>query len=186
MATFCGSAPTRRTRARAMAPSALASDVETLLVRELRGFLRELALFPDDASIWKTVPGITNSAGNLALHVAGNLQHYVGAILGGSSYRRRRDLEFSRRSGTRAEVAAELDAAIAVVQKVVPSLPPERFEGIFPAAEVDGLQIRTGRLLIHLCAHAAYHLAQAGTLRRVLMGDARGCGAIPLSELPES
>ena len=59
------------------------TNLTTLLVRELNAFARELDLYPDDASVWKTAPGITNSAGNLALHVAGNLQHFVGAVLGG-------------------------------------------------------------------------------------------------------
>ncbi len=57
--------------------------------RELAGFERELHLFPDDETLWRTLPGVPNSAGNLALHVAGNLQHFVGAVLGGSAYRSR-------------------------------------------------------------------------------------------------
>jgi uncharacterized damage-inducible protein DinB len=164
---------------------ALALDIATLLVRELRGFQRELELFPDDASAWQTMPGITNSAGNLALHVSGNLQHYVGAILGGTSYLRRREVEFDRRSGSRSELGAELEVAIRVVQSVVPGLSEQRFQRMYPAAEVDGRQIRTGLFLIHLCTHAAYHLAQAGSLRRALTGDTRSSGAIPLSALAE-
>jgi hypothetical protein len=163
----------------------LTANLATLLVRELRGFQRELELFPDDAGIWKTVPGITNPAGNLALHVAGNLQHYVGAILGGTSYLRHRDVEFSRRSGTRSEVVAELESAIRVVQSVMPHVTEETLRRIFPAEEVDGRQIRTDLFLTHLCTHAAYHLAQAGFLRRVLSGENRGSGAIPLSALGE-
>lgn len=54
-----------------------------LIARELRGFAREIELFPDDDQIWQTLPGISNSAGTLALHVCGNLQHFVGAVLGG-------------------------------------------------------------------------------------------------------
>ena len=94
-----------------------AADFALSLVRELEGFKRELALFPDDASVWTTVPGITNSAGNLALHVAGNLQYFIGTVLGGTGYVRHRELEFGRRSGSRAwKMYAELDAAIAVVR----------------------------------------------------------------------
>ena len=92
------------------------------MVRELEGLKREIALFPDDASVWQTVPGVTNSAGNLALHVAGNLQYFIGGVLGGTGYVRNRELEFGRRSGTRAEIAAELDAAIRVVRDVLPGL----------------------------------------------------------------
>jgi hypothetical protein len=63
--------------------SDMTNDVTKLLIRELEGFKRELALFPDDESVWRTAPGVTNSAGNLALHVAGGLQYLVGAVLGG-------------------------------------------------------------------------------------------------------
>ena len=61
-------------------------SIAALLQRELQGFERELQLFPDDETVWRTMPGVPNSAGNLVLHVAGNLQHFVGAVLGGSAY----------------------------------------------------------------------------------------------------
>src|SRR5262249_37473238 len=91
------------------------SDIELMLLRELEGFEREVSLYPDDESLWKTLPGVSNSAGNLAMHIAGNLQHYVGAVLGGTGYVRNRDWEFARRSGTRTEVVAELRKAAAVM-----------------------------------------------------------------------
>src|SRR5580704_7064460 len=87
----------------------IAGDLGVLLTRELDGFKRELELFPDDQSVWRTVPGVTNSAGNLALHVAGGLQYLIGEVLGGTGYVRNRDAEFGRRSGARSELIAELD-----------------------------------------------------------------------------
>ncbi len=54
------------------------SDVARLLLRDIAGFERELELFPDEESVWKTMPGVPNSAGNLALHLAGNLRQFVG------------------------------------------------------------------------------------------------------------
>jgi hypothetical protein len=101
------------------------SDIETMLLRELEGFEREVSLYPDDESLWKTLPGITNSAGNLAMHVAGNLQHYIGTVLGGTGYLRNRDAEFARRSGTRAEVVSELRKAATVVRDVLPKMTEE-------------------------------------------------------------
>lgn len=86
----------------------IAADLRVLLVRELKAFEREVEMFPDDELVWKTVPGVTNSAGNLALHVCGNLQHFVGRVLGDTNYVRDRELEFSRSSGSRAELAREI------------------------------------------------------------------------------
>jgi DinB superfamily len=159
-----------------------ATDLERFLLRELEGFKRELTMFPDDDTVWKTVPGVTNSAANLALHVAGNLQHFVGAVLGGTSYVRNRELEFDRRSGTRREIVAELDAAAAAVRAVIPTLTAERMDQPFPEL-LNGLRIRTGLFLHHLSVHAGFHLAQAGYLRRVITGDATSSGPIPLDAL---
>ena len=162
--------------------SELGGNLAILLVRELATFERELALFPDDEAIWKTAPGMANPAGNLALHVAGNLQHFVGAVLGGTGYARNRELEFSRRSGTRSEVAAELGAAARAVRDVLPNVPEEKLAAPYPE-KLNGLTLRTDRFLMHLCAHAAYHLGQAASVRRVLTGEDRSSGPVPLSAL---
>jgi len=160
----------------------VSGDVARSLVRELEGFKRELASFPNDESVWKTVPGITNSAANLALHLAGNLQYFIGSVLGGTGYVRNREAEFGRRSGSRDEIYRELDAAIAVVHRVLPSLPAEALAAEFPEL-VMGLRFRTSTFLVHLCAHAGFHLGQAGYLRRIVTGDSTSSGPIPLGPL---
>ena len=161
----------------------LTTHLTTLLVRELKAFARELDLYPDDASVWKTAPGITNSAGNLALHVAGNLQHFIGAVLGGTGYVRTRELEFSRSSGTRAEIKAELDAAITAVEKTLPGLSAEVLSKVYPVSPVPGREIVTALFLQHLCSHASFHLGQAGYLRRVITAEAKSAGPVSLHEL---
>lgn len=161
----------------------LTTNLTTLLVRELKAFARELDLYPDDASVWKTTPGITNSTGNLALHVAGNLQHFIGAVLGGTGYVRNRELEFARSSGTRAEIKAELAAAITAVEKTLPGLSAEVLAKVYPVSPVPGREIVTALFLQHLCSHASFHLGQAGYLRRVITGDARSAGPVSLHEL---
>ncbi len=162
----------------------LAHDLAQLLVRELEGFRREIELFPDDASLWRTLPGVANSAGNLACHVAGNLQHYVGAVLGGTGYVRDRDTEFNRRSGSKADCAAQIDAAIKAVRDTLSALSADRLDQPYPEA-VMGTTVRTGFFLCHLATHAAFHLGQAGYLRRALTGDARTSGAVPIRVLTE-
>ena len=164
--------------------NSLAHDLSVLLVRELEGFRREIELFADDVSVWRTLPGVTNSAGNLALHLAGNLQHYVGAVLGGTGYVRNRDAEFSRRSGSRTEILAEIEAAIKAVRGVLPQLPDSKLDEPYPEP-VAGTTVRTGLFLCHLATHAAFHLGQIGYLRRVVTGDARTSGAVPVRVLTE-
>jgi uncharacterized damage-inducible protein DinB len=160
----------------------IAGDLVAMLTRELDGFKRELELFPDDESVWRTVPGVTNSAGNLALHVAGGLQSLIGGALGRTGYVRNRDAEFSRRSGTRSELIAELDRAMAMVREVLPQLSDATLAAEFPEP-VLGVRFRTGRFLLHLCAHAAFHLGQAGYLRRAMTGNPASSGPLPLGPL---
>jgi hypothetical protein len=164
---------------------AASSDIATILVRELEGFSREVSMFPDDVSLWATVPGISNSAGNLALHVAGNLRHFIGAFLGGDAYVRNRETEFACRSGTREEVISELQRTAEIVRKTLGEFPENRLGEDFPEL-LMGMRIRTGLFLLHLCAHAGFHLGQAGYLRRIVTGESVSSGALPLKPLGSS
>ena len=159
----------------------LAADLLVLFRRDLRCFIREVEAFPDDGMLWRTVPGIRNSAGNLALHVAGNLRLLVGAGLGGTDYTRDREQEFSQREGSRAAVVATLEAAALEVETGLRVLTADALTAPFPMA-VGGLQPATGRLLVHLASHLAFHLGQAGYLRRALTGEPRDTRGMSISE----
>ncbi|HUR32325.1 MAG TPA: DUF664 domain-containing protein [Vicinamibacterales bacterium] len=159
------------------------SDVSRLLIRDLEGCRRELRLFPDDERVWSVVPGITNSAGNLALHVAGNLRHFVGACLGGSGYRRDRSAEFATRAGSRDWLDRELADTIDAVRSALRLLPASALDAPMPGAP-NQMVARTGMFLLHLVAHTAFHLGQIGYLRRVLTGEAAvSAGPLPMEAL---
>jgi hypothetical protein len=160
-------------------------DMQRVLERDLEGLAREIEMFPDDESLWNTAPGVTNSAGSLARHACGNLKHFVGAVLGGSGYVRQRDAEFGVRSGTRAENAGELRETKAIVSQVLPTLSEEVLAADFPDPS-GGAPVPCRRFLLHLCTHLAFHLGQAGYLRRVVTGDARSSGPLSVRELTES
>ncbi len=157
-------------------------EVRRLLTRELEALAREVELFPDDESLWRTLPGLANSVGNLALHACGNLRHFVGGVLGGSGYVRDREAEFATRAGRREDVARRLRETAGLVSGVLPRLTREALEAPYPESH-DGVQLRCDLFLLHLCTHLAFHLGQAGYLRRALTGDARTSGALSLKEL---
>src|SRR5436190_17176183 len=102
----------------------LPQNLSRLLARELDAFQREIELFPDDESVWRVVPGVTNSAGTLALHISGNLQHFIGAVLGGTGYVRNREAEFATRGVPRADLTQALQAAREVTATTLASLDP--------------------------------------------------------------
>lgn len=160
----------------------LTSYLSNIITRELRALTREIQSFPDDDSLWLTPPGVGNSAGTLALHLAGNLQHYVGAALGGSAYRRDREAEFSKRNLSREELAREIERATAVVEQTLPRVTPDMLQADFPAA-VSGQTIRAEEFLLHLVTHLAYHLGQLDYCRRLVTEDPSHIGAVSVKEL---
>lgn len=156
--------------------------IRLLMTRELASFSREIELFPDEAQIWATVPGIANSAGTLTLHICGNLQHYVGAVLGNTGYVRDRPLEFSARDLPRSVLLESLAKTSEVVGTVLAGLTEESLRADYP----DGFgvpRMPTGLFLYHLSVHLGFHLGQAGYLRRVLTGSSESSGALPMQAL---
>jgi len=162
----------------------LIDDVGRILTRELEALAREVELFPDDDLLWKAPPGIANSAGNLALHACGNLRHFVGAVLGSDGYVRDRPAEFAARSGRREDVARQVRETAGVVSRALARVPESALAAPYPEPH-DGVQLPCGRFLMHLCVHLAFHLGQAGYLRRALTGDGRTSGAVSLDALAD-
>ena len=150
--------------------SQVRDTLQRVLVRDLSAIRREVLAYPDDESLWRAVPGITNPGGTLALHAAGNIRHFVGAALGDTGYVRNRDLEFSARGLTREQIAEELDDAIAAVSHTFPRLDADALGGEYPIAVVE-LRVRTGPFLVHLAGHLAYHLGQLDYHRRIVTGS---------------
>ena len=161
----------------------LAVDLRRLLLRELQTFRREIELTPDEF-LWTAPPGVLNPVGNLALHAAGNLRHFVGSVLGGTGYVRNRDAEFASRGLPRAEVVEALDCAISEVDRTLAKLNPAVLDQPYPL-EVGGKKLVTGRFLTHLAVHLGFHLGQAGYLRRILTGENQSASPVAVSALAE-
>ena len=160
----------------------LVTWVRTVLRRDLGTLRRELDLYTDDAGPWREVPGLANCGGTLALHLAGNLRHFVGARLGTSGYVRDRAAEFAERDVPRAKLIALVDAATHEVDVALSTLDHRRLMAEFPDV-VAGVRVTTGDLLLHLVAHFTYHLGQLNAHRRVVSGDAVSVGALSIPAL---
>jgi hypothetical protein len=160
----------------------LSQTLLALLRRDLEAVRRELEAYADEAVIWAPVPGIPNSAGVLTRHIAGNLQHYVGAVLGGSGYVRDRDAEFNAPPWPRYRLIAELRATEEAVASVLPSLTPEQLAGPYPEPVAE-YQLETGDFLSHLAVHCGFHLGQIGYHRRAATGDRTSIGPMGVAAL---
>jgi hypothetical protein len=156
--------------------------IHHIMRRELDGMKSELLAYQDEADIWRTVPGLPNTAGTIALHVAGNLQHFVGAQLGGSGYLRDRAAEFALRNVSVSEILEELDRTIAALGSTFETLEEEEMARPFPQ-EIAGVQPTVGQFLVHLVAHLAYHLGQIDYHRRCVTGDSTTAGVLSPRDL---
>ena len=158
----------------------LIPSMAAIFERDLRALAREVESYPDERDLWARVPGVPNVAGTLTLHLAGNLQYYIGAVLGGSGYVRDRPAEFARRDVARSELLREIEAARTAVARTL-RLPLD-VDGEFPEA-VAGNRVRTGDYLVHLATHFAYHLGQLDYHRRIVTGHDKGIDAMRPIEL---
>jgi len=150
-----------------------------VFVRDASSLRDELLAYPEDAQIWALPPGIKNSAGTLVLHLTGNLQHFVGAQFGGTGYVRNRDAEFSRRDVPRADLLADVAAALDAVARGMAGLTDERLATPFPV-QLAGVTLPTGLVLLHMATHLSYHLGQIDYHRRLVTGQFGDVKALPV------
>ena len=143
------------------------ASVKSLLVRDLRRLSKEIETYQHEQQIWATGGQISNSAGNLCLHLVGNLNTFVGKELGGTSYVRDRDAEFSTKGVSRTELLKKIADTITVVETTLNAMDPARLEEDFPIVVFDKKET-IEYMLLHLCTHLDYHLGQVNYHRRLL------------------
>ncbi len=145
----------------------LIETISKLFKRDLEKLLQEINLYKDEANLWVTQEGIANSAGNLCLHLIGNLNTYIGAEIGKSGYIRNRELEFSLKNISKKELIQKIESTITVVNTALNLLKEEDLEDEYPLF-VFAEKTTTGYLLVHLTVHLGYHLGQINYHRRLL------------------
>lgn len=145
----------------------LTKSLSPLFERELNAVKKELSLYQKEENIWKVAGQVNNSAGNLALHICGNLQHFFGAVLSKTNYVRNREEEFSRKNIPIDELFDELDKTIDVVKETLSSLHESDLQKLFPARVTVG-EVTTEFFILHLALHLSYHLGQVTYHRRLL------------------
>ena len=135
--------------------------------RDLIKLKEEINLYKYENSLWITKGEISNSAGNLCLHLIGNLNHFIGATLGNTGFVRDRDSEFALKNIPRKDLIAEIEKTIRVVMDTINKIPDGDFEKTFPL-EKHGKTVTTENMIIHLFGHFNYHLGQINYHRRLV------------------
>jgi uncharacterized damage-inducible protein DinB len=145
----------------------LTEQLANLFERDIAKLKTEITAYQDVSRLWVTDAAISNSGGNLCLHVMGNLQHYIGHILGGSGYIRNRPEEFNRKNIPVVTICAELDHIQQLIPATIRSVKPEQLNEVYPEM-VFQEPMTTEFFLLHLYAHLNYHLGQINYHRRLL------------------
>jgi hypothetical protein len=135
--------------------------------RELLKLREEIGLYTEEATIWEIRPGIANSAGNLCLHLLGNLNHFIGAVLGNTGYMRQREDEFSLKNIPRSELFSGIDETILMIKTTLRDYSEADFDKTYPL-EKHGQVVTTRYMVLHLLTHLNYHLGQVNYHRRMI------------------
>ena len=141
--------------------------VKTLLNRDLKRLIAEIEQYNTEADIWKITGQINNSAGNLCLHLVGNLNTYIGKELGKTGYVRNRELEFSLKDVPRQELIQKVEETIKMINQTLDNFDEEILETEYPVLIFDH-KTSTEYVLVHLATHLTYHLGQINYHRRLI------------------
>jgi len=145
----------------------LKETLKSLFTRDLNKLKLEIESYKNETTIWHIEKEIANSAGNLTLHLIGNLNTYIGSEIGKSGYIRNRDLEFSLKNIPRAELILKIEATLKIVEQALDTITDGQLHSEYPLL-VFKEKTSTEFFLVHLATHLAYHLGQINYHRRLL------------------
>ncbi len=143
------------------------NSLTKLFIRDLERLQNEIQLYSEESNLWKVDQDIKNTAGNLVLHTIGNLNHFIGAVLGNTGYERQRDKEFNDRDISRKEMLLKIDELKEIIDRTILNLSAEEIQETYPInIRKEGMTVE--QFLIHLYGHLNYHLGQINYHRRLL------------------
>ena len=142
-------------------------ELQTLFIRDLKKLKEEINLYQKEVDIWKVPEGINNSAGNLCLHIVGNLNHFIGSVLFENGYVRDRTAEFNDKNIPVSELNKRINGTVHFFEEQFLTMEKGILNSTYPI-EVFGHEMTTKFFLIHLSGHLNYHLGQINYHRRLI------------------
>jgi len=141
-------------------------NLARLFEKDLTKLKEEISLYKTESDLWIIQEGISNSGGNLCLHLVGNLKHFIGKTLGNIAYERQREKEFADKNIPSAVLIQSIDETIAAVTQTLGYLSEDDLNKLYPI-NVFGYEMTTEYFLLHLSGHLSYHLGQINYHRRL-------------------
>lgn len=143
------------------------NDLITFFENELNNLITEIGLYNNEENIWRIEKNISNSAGNLTLHLIGNLHTFIGKEIGKTKYVRNREIEFTQKKVPRIELIKSINTALDMVKTSLLSITNKELKNDYPILKFS--KVKTNEyLLVHLIKHLTYHLGQINYHRRLI------------------
>lgn len=140
-------------------------ELKEFYLRDFEALVNEVKAYPDTRTIWKVMPGTTNSGGTLILHLIGNLQHFIIKGIEGNDFIRDRDGEFSQRDVSKEELLTALSSLKTELEDTLEKVDQTILNGPYPI-EWKGGHPSGSYMLTQMLAHLNYHLGQINYHRR--------------------
>ena len=141
--------------------------LKKLIIRDLEKLKEEIESYQNEEKLWYIEKNILNSAGNLCLHLVGNLNAYIGAEFGKTGYVRNRPDEFALKDVPRVELVDKIEKTIIMIETTFDMMSEDQLNEKYPA-EISLKDASTEYFFIHLAMHLGYHLGQINYHRRLL------------------
>ena len=145
----------------------IVQELKKVFIKDLEKLKEEISLYTSEQNLWKIEMGIANSAGNLCLHLVGNLNTYFGAVLGKTGYVRNRDQEFSLKDIPQKNLINMVEETIHMMNNVLSLVNDNQLREEYPLLVLKE-KTSTGYFLFHLSSHLGYHLGQINYHRRLI------------------
>jgi len=142
-------------------------SLKKLFDRDLDRLKNELSSYKDELKLWEVKKNIKNSGGNLSLHIIGNLNYFIGAILGNNGYKRDREAEFTKNNVPVSVLLQNIDNVKTTIYNTLEGLSEGELVENFPI-NVFGYEMSKLFFLMHLHSHLTYHLGQINYHRRLI------------------
>jgi len=143
------------------------NDLITFFESELNNLITEIGLYENEENIWQIEKNISNSAGNLTLHLIGNLHTFIGKEIGKTNYIRNREIEFTQQKVPRIELINSINTTLDMVKTSLLSITNKELKNDYPILKFS--KVKTNEyLLVHLIKHLTYHLGQINYHRRLI------------------
>lgn len=143
------------------------SALRDVYLRDLSRLTQEVKSYKNEKTLWLVEGNMANTAGNLALHLCGNLKYFIGATIGSSGYIRDRTAEFNSIHIPRTEILQNIEQTKQIIETTLNAVNDDILEKPYPL-EVFGKPTNHAYFLTHLIAHLGYHMGQINYHRRLL------------------